>query len=146
VRVFVEDPEFASGLDPEALAAAEQITAPVLRVPQGAWDFKADPSKLESHLGLLIVEGLLLREVVVGDVAVRVHAAVEAHLRPRPPGDRLQLRHAPEAHDLRPEAVRHLEVAHVEDDVIDPAGRLGLRGDGRGPDLGLRHDVPPVGS
>ena len=69
MRVFVEDPELASGLDPEALAAAEQITAPVLRVPQGAWDFKADPSKLESHLGLLIVEGLLLREVVVGDVA-----------------------------------------------------------------------------
>lgn len=69
VRVFVEDPELASGLDSEALAAAEQITAPVLRVPQGTWDFKADASRLESHLGLLIVEGLLMREVIVGDVA-----------------------------------------------------------------------------
>ena len=69
VRVFVEDPELASGLDPEALAAAEQITAPMLRVPQGGWDFKADPKRLNSHLGLLVIDGLLLREVLVGEVA-----------------------------------------------------------------------------
>ena len=69
VRVFVEDPELASGLDAEGLATAEQITAPVLRVPTGSWDFQADPSKLSSHLGLLVVEGLLLREVIVGEVA-----------------------------------------------------------------------------
>jgi hypothetical protein len=69
VRVFVEDPELASGLDPEGLAAAEQITAPVLRIPQGHWDFKADATKLNAHLGLLIVDGLLLREVIVGEVA-----------------------------------------------------------------------------
>jgi CRP/FNR family cyclic AMP-dependent transcriptional regulator len=69
VRVFVEDPELAGGLDPEGLAAAEQITAPLLRVSQGGWDFKADPSRLSSHLGLLVLDGLLLREVIVGDVA-----------------------------------------------------------------------------
>jgi DNA-binding transcriptional ArsR family regulator len=67
--VFVEDPELASGLDAEGLAAAEQITAPMLRVSQGGWDFKADPSRLSSHLGLLMLDGLLMREVVVGDVA-----------------------------------------------------------------------------
>ncbi len=69
IRIFVEDPELAVGLDAEALAVAEQITAPVLRVPQGGWDFKADPTRLSSHLGLLVVEGLLLREVLIGEVA-----------------------------------------------------------------------------
>jgi CRP/FNR family cyclic AMP-dependent transcriptional regulator len=69
VRVFVEDPELASGLDAEGLAAAQQITAPMLRVPTGSWDFQADPSRLSSHLGLLVVDGLLLREVIVGEVA-----------------------------------------------------------------------------
>src|SRR5262245_21440138 len=69
VRVFHEDPELASGLDAESLAAAEQITAPMLRVPHGGWDFKADPSRLNSHLGMLMLDGLMMREVVVGDVA-----------------------------------------------------------------------------
>ena len=69
VRVFVEDPELASGLDAEGMTAAEQITAPVLRVSQGGWDFKADPVRLSSHLGLLVLDGLMMREVVVGDVA-----------------------------------------------------------------------------
>jgi hypothetical protein len=69
VRVFVEDPELAYGLDAESLAVAEQITAPVLRVAQGGWDFKADPKRLNSHLGLLVIEGLLLREVLIGEVA-----------------------------------------------------------------------------
>jgi len=69
VRVFVEDPELGSGLDPEARGAAEQITAPLLRVPRGHWDFKADPKRLGSHLGLLILDGLLVREVTVGEVA-----------------------------------------------------------------------------
>jgi CRP/FNR family transcriptional regulator, cyclic AMP receptor protein len=69
VRVFVEDPELASGLDAEALAAAEKITAPMMRVPRGSWDFTADAQKLSAHLGLLVVDGLLIREVLVGDVA-----------------------------------------------------------------------------
>jgi CRP/FNR family cyclic AMP-dependent transcriptional regulator len=68
VRVFVEDPELAGGLDAEGLAAAEQITAPVLRVQEGQWDFNADPARLSGHLGLLLLDGLLLREVTVGDV------------------------------------------------------------------------------
>jgi CRP-like cAMP-binding protein len=67
-RVFVEDPELAAELDAESLAAAEQITAPLLRVPQGHWDFKADPARLTGHLGLLVLDGLLLREVMVGEV------------------------------------------------------------------------------
>jgi CRP/FNR family transcriptional regulator, cyclic AMP receptor protein len=67
-RVFVEDPELGAGLDAESLAAAEQITAPLLRIPQGHWDFKADPIRLNGHLGLLVLDGLLLREVMVGDV------------------------------------------------------------------------------
>src|SRR3954469_5269489 len=69
VRVFVEDPELAAGLDAEGMSAAEQITAPLLRVSQGGWDFKADPMRLNAHLGLLILDGLLLREVIVGEVA-----------------------------------------------------------------------------
>jgi CRP/FNR family cyclic AMP-dependent transcriptional regulator len=67
-RVFVEDPELAAGLDPEGIAAAEQITTPILRIPHGHWDFKADPIRLNGHLGLLILDGLLLREVMVGEV------------------------------------------------------------------------------
>src|SRR3989442_15174744 len=67
------------------------------------------------------------REVVVGHTAMGVEAAVEAHLRPPPSGDLLELGDAPEAHDLGPEPVRDLEVAHVEDHVVDPARWLGVR-------------------
>ena len=84
VRVFVEDPELASGLDAEGLAAAQQITAPMLRVPTGSWDFQADPSRLSSHLGLLVVDGLLLREVIVGEVACAELLGTGDVLRPWP--------------------------------------------------------------
>src|SRR3989449_8913194 len=73
-------------------------------------------------------------QVVMGHVPVRVDAAVEAHLRPPPPGNGFQFGDAPKADDLGPEPVRDLEVAHVEDHVVDAAWRLGVgrwRGDVR---------------
>jgi anaerobic selenocysteine-containing dehydrogenase len=64
-------------------------------------------------------------QVVMGDVPLGVDAAVEAHLGPLPVGSGLQLGHAAEAQDLRPESVRDLEVPHVEDQVVDAARGLG---------------------
>src|SRR5215208_3654616 len=52
--------------------------------------------------------------------AVLAHARIEAHLgRVRPILGRRELADLAEAHDLRPETMRLLDVAHVEHEVID---------------------------
>src|SRR5207253_4299941 len=71
--------------------------------------------------GAVLRRRLGQRQVVVRDPAVRIHAAVEAHLE----GPILELGHLAEADDLGPELVRDLEVTHVEDEVVDAAGRDG---------------------
>ena len=68
VRLWQEDPELFEGLDRRAQREAEhQAVAPVMRVDPGPWsgclEGVEDPS---DHLGLLVVEGMLIRTVVVG--------------------------------------------------------------------------------
>src|SRR4051812_38265419 len=62
------DPELGQLLTPERRAAAErELRAGVTTFPVGEWDgarlSEADPT----HLGLLVVEGVLAREVVLSD-------------------------------------------------------------------------------
>lgn len=68
VRLWQEDPELFEGLDRRAQREVQlQAVAPVLRVDPGPWSGSLegveDPS---DHLGLLVVEGMLIRTVVVG--------------------------------------------------------------------------------
>lgn len=68
VRLWQEDRDLFEGLDRRAQREAQlQAVAPVLRVETGPWSAHLegvdDPSH---HLGLLVVEGMLIRTVAVG--------------------------------------------------------------------------------
>ena len=78
VRLWSEDPGLFDGLDIQAQREAQaQAVAPALRVDPGPWsgrlDGVSDPS---GHLGLLVVEGMLIRTVVVGGQS---HSEVITH-------------------------------------------------------------------
>jgi len=67
-RVLDEDPELGEGIDVEALAAARQCArAAVVRVASGEWEQSSWPASIRSGFGLLVLDGLLLRRVGMGD-------------------------------------------------------------------------------
>ncbi len=71
VRLLREDPALFEGLDVRARREALlQAVTPVLRVDPGPWEGSLpgveDPS---DHLGLLVVEGMLIRTVLLGSQA-----------------------------------------------------------------------------
>jgi CRP/FNR family transcriptional regulator, cyclic AMP receptor protein len=74
VRILEVDPDLAADLDGEAAqTASAQLIAPVVRIEwprhRGRWG----PSEQREHLGLLVVDGLLLREVqLLGSAAAEV--------------------------------------------------------------------------
>jgi CRP/FNR family transcriptional regulator, cyclic AMP receptor protein len=66
VRLLEVDPDLGADLDPENLrVATDELIAPVAPIDwqrtQGRWG----PAQPEGHLGLLVLEGLLLREVLL---------------------------------------------------------------------------------
>ena len=68
VRVAREDPELFYGLDRGALREAQlQAVAPALRLDPGSWDARLpgveDP---RDHVGLLVIDGLLIRTTCLG--------------------------------------------------------------------------------
>jgi CRP/FNR family transcriptional regulator, cyclic AMP receptor protein len=71
VRVLEVDPALATGLDPEQRAAAiPRSVARTLTIAQGPWFYEPPPEHEPGMLGLLILEGVLLRELSVD----RMHA------------------------------------------------------------------------
>ena len=68
VRLWQEDPSLFEGLEGVARREAQlQAVAPVLRVDPGPWSGRLEDAEDPSdHLGLLVVEGMLIRTVVVG--------------------------------------------------------------------------------
>jgi hypothetical protein len=63
VRVLEEDPELASSLAPERLElATRHAIAPVEQIPPGVWE-PDGPADADGQLGLLVLDGLLLRDV-----------------------------------------------------------------------------------
>lgn len=59
------DPDLAAGLEGERLAVARaELVASVLRLPRGEWHPDRTPPAGE-HLGLLLVDGLMVREIRV---------------------------------------------------------------------------------
>lgn len=66
ISVLDADPDLAEGLSPDVTAVARQhATARLLVVPEGPWDPVADFTDPVPRIGLLIVDGLLTREVSV---------------------------------------------------------------------------------
>lgn len=64
VRVLEEDPELASGLDPTSVQlATRHAIAAVETVPAGTWQPLRPADGGNGHLGLLVLDGLLMRDV-----------------------------------------------------------------------------------
>lgn len=64
MRLLEIDPDLGADLDPDAFRmAAAELVAPVVRIEWGRQRGRWGPSDPRGHLGLLIVEGLLLRQV-----------------------------------------------------------------------------------
>lgn len=61
------DPDLADGLEPAGVAAARRVTVPVATAPSGPWRPAANVAAGPGDLGFLVVEGLLLRRVVIAD-------------------------------------------------------------------------------
>ena len=67
-RLLEEDPELGEALGTDAFAlAAECARAAVLHVPIGEWRQPVWPTSTTSGFGLLMLDGLLLRRVSLGD-------------------------------------------------------------------------------
>lgn len=63
-RVLEQDPELGEGLDAERLAAASvHARAVVIELARGEWSEQEWPAGARDGLGLLVLEGLLLRRV-----------------------------------------------------------------------------------
>jgi CRP/FNR family cyclic AMP-dependent transcriptional regulator len=71
VRVLERDPELGRGLDGEELAVATRhLTARMLRVEPGEWRAPWDGEQnLEGHVGMLVLDGLVLRVQEIATVA-----------------------------------------------------------------------------
>jgi hypothetical protein len=67
VRVLEVDPDLGQGLDPAAFAAAERdLVAETLDVPRGRWDARAAWRSTPTELGMLMLDGVLARDVRIG--------------------------------------------------------------------------------
>jgi CRP-like cAMP-binding protein len=67
-RVLEEDPSLGEGLAATQLAEATQVArAAVLRLSPGVWQPERWPTPIRDGFGLLVLDGLLLRRVRLGD-------------------------------------------------------------------------------
>jgi hypothetical protein len=68
VRLYDHDPDLFTGLDAATVARARgEVTAPTLWLESGSWSGQiGEGSEREEHLGLLVLDGLLLRSVQLG--------------------------------------------------------------------------------
>ena len=67
VRVLEVDPDLGQGLDPQAFALAErELVAASLNIDRGRWDAAATWAAVPAELGMLILDGVLARDVRVG--------------------------------------------------------------------------------
>jgi hypothetical protein len=104
IALLEADPELGEDLAAQQFAIArERVLADVVSYPPGRWSVKPDDFDHVANLGLLLVDGLLAREVTVAD-----YTCVEL----LGPGDVLQpwLRIGPD----------HSVVSEVDWDVVEP--------------------------
>ncbi len=68
VRLFDEMPELLQLLDGRKDASTlRRLTTQMLRLDPGPWQVVVDQRELRGHLGLLVLDGLLTRQVTVGE-------------------------------------------------------------------------------
>jgi CRP/FNR family transcriptional regulator, cyclic AMP receptor protein len=68
VRLLESDPDLGALLTPERRAEAEDaLVVRVLRLPVGTWDVSPLARNSAGHLGLLLLDGVIARDVVVAD-------------------------------------------------------------------------------
>jgi CRP/FNR family transcriptional regulator, cyclic AMP receptor protein len=67
VRVFDEVPELLQQLDNGDASSLRQLTTQMLRLEPGVWQLELQDSELRGHLGLLVLDGLLTRQVTIGE-------------------------------------------------------------------------------
>ena len=66
VAVLREDPGLGESLDERAALEADRVAfAPLLTVEPGRWRPQVDPQRARGHLGLLVLDGLLARHVMI---------------------------------------------------------------------------------
>jgi CRP/FNR family transcriptional regulator, cyclic AMP receptor protein len=68
IAILDWDPDLAEDLpEPQLALARRQVLADVVGYPAGPWDVRPDDFDGTASLGLLLTEGLMAREVTVGD-------------------------------------------------------------------------------
>lgn len=67
VRLLERDPDLGGRLSPAAFQTArDEVLARVVRFPRGPWTVRPDDFDGAENLGLLLIEGMLVRNVTVG--------------------------------------------------------------------------------
>jgi len=113
VQLLDADPELARGLDPRRIREVSQrLFVRTIEVPRGTWSPSRALSSGTSPIGLLVLEGLLVREAIVGD-----HPCAEL----LGPGDLLRAWDDRDAEVLLPRSVEWNALTGVRLAVIDQA-------------------------
>src|SRR5918992_537263 len=101
IQLLEADPELARGLDPRRIREVSQrLFVRAVTIPRGTWSPERMLHEGSQPIGLLVLEGLLVREAVVGD-----HPSAEL----LGPGDLLRAWEDRDAEVLLPRSVRCAE-------------------------------------
>ena len=113
VQLLDVDPELARGLEPHRTReAAQRLYARAIDVPRGRWKPTVVLRGGSRPIGLLIVEGVLLREATVGD-----HPSIEL----LGPGDLIRAWNDGDSEELLPRAIDWSALVATRAAVIDQA-------------------------
>jgi CRP/FNR family cyclic AMP-dependent transcriptional regulator len=113
IQLLEADPELARGLDPRRIREVSQrLFARAVDVPRGPWSPARALRGGSQPIGLLVLDGLLVREATVGD-----HPSAEL----LGPGDLLRAWEDRDAEVLLPRSVRWSALTNARVAVIDHA-------------------------
>jgi CRP/FNR family transcriptional regulator, cyclic AMP receptor protein len=120
VRVLEVDPDLGQDLDPAAFALAErELVTETISAPRGRWDAEATWQAVPAQLGMLLIEGVLARDVRIGRRATLEILGPGDLVRPWPKD-----RHAPALTIvLRFEALEPVRFAVLDDAFAQNAAR-----------------------
>jgi CRP/FNR family transcriptional regulator, cyclic AMP receptor protein len=113
VQLLNVDPELVRELDPRrAREATQRLYARTIDIPRGRWNPGTGLLESTTPIGLLILEGVLVREATVGD-----HPSAEL----LGPGDLLRAWDDPDTEELLPRAIEWSALTATRVAVIDHA-------------------------
>lgn len=120
VRLLDADPDLAEGLTPqELLAATRHAVAPLIEVPVGEW--KPAPRPEAAPLGALVLRGVVVRQVRVGNRQAAELIGPGEIIRPADADDGLQ---APVPYETTWWVVQQAELALLDERFAQVAGRF----------------------